>query len=338
MNSPKVICVGEALVDRLGPCGGDPAVDKPVQDCLGGAPANVACGLARLGIDAAFIGCLGDDSIGAEFRRLFMSRDVNIAGLQIHPELPSRVVLVRRDLSGERTFEGFEGDHRKGYADQHLGLTQLKETLPALFQEASWLLLGTILLASKSSKEAVLWMVDQAKKYSLSIAIDINWRPTFWDPNSSPDSPPSREIKLAIHDLLKHADLLKLAKEEAVWFFNSHTPTEISNSLPKKPSVIITDGSRPINWVLGESVGHMKTSVPRKVVDTTGAGDSFTAGIISQLLQTPLSQGDLLNPKEIVRFAAACGALVCEGAGAIEPQPIYGQVKEFLSLDVGEKS
>ena len=50
---PRVLCLGEALVDRLGPPGGDPATDLPCDDRLGGAPANVACGLARLGTPAA---------------------------------------------------------------------------------------------------------------------------------------------------------------------------------------------------------------------------------------------------------------------------------------------
>jgi fructokinase len=59
-----VLCFGEALVDRLGPLGGDPATDLPVDDRLGGAPANVACGLARLGTKTAFIGRLGRDEIG----------------------------------------------------------------------------------------------------------------------------------------------------------------------------------------------------------------------------------------------------------------------------------
>ena len=45
----KVVCLGEALVDRLGPLGGDPALDRPVEDRLGGAPAHVACGLAGSG-------------------------------------------------------------------------------------------------------------------------------------------------------------------------------------------------------------------------------------------------------------------------------------------------
>ena len=75
-SDASVICLGEALVDRLGPPGGDPAVDQPVDDRLGGAPANVACGLARLGTPVAFAGRLGHDAIGAAFSRLFDERGV----------------------------------------------------------------------------------------------------------------------------------------------------------------------------------------------------------------------------------------------------------------------
>ena len=53
VTDPQVLCLGEALVDRLGPPGGDPALDQPVEDRLGGAPANVACALARLGTPVA---------------------------------------------------------------------------------------------------------------------------------------------------------------------------------------------------------------------------------------------------------------------------------------------
>ena len=63
MESPRVVCLGEALVDRLGPLGGNPALDQPVDDRLGGAPANVACGLARLGTLAALLGRLGGDAV-----------------------------------------------------------------------------------------------------------------------------------------------------------------------------------------------------------------------------------------------------------------------------------
>lgn len=83
--APQVLCLGEALVDRLGPLGGDPATAAPgdCDDRLGGAPANVACALARLGTPVAFIGRLGQDSIGDSFRELLADRGVDLQGLQL---------------------------------------------------------------------------------------------------------------------------------------------------------------------------------------------------------------------------------------------------------------
>ena len=80
-----VICLGEALIDRLGPLGGDPACDQPVDNRLGGAPANVACGLARLGTTVAFVGRVGGDAIGADFQHLFSQRGVDTSTLQLDP-------------------------------------------------------------------------------------------------------------------------------------------------------------------------------------------------------------------------------------------------------------
>ena len=138
-----VVCLGEALIDRLGPPGGDPAVDRPVDDRLGGAPANVACGLARLGTPTAFAGRLGQDAIGEAFSRLFAERGLQTAQLQKDGERPSRIVLVRRARDGERQFQGFAGDEGAGFADQALE--------PAALPQAQWLLIGTLPLAAPMS-------------------------------------------------------------------------------------------------------------------------------------------------------------------------------------------
>ena len=68
MHAGSVISIGEALIDRLGPPGGDPSCDLPITDCFGGAPANVACALSRLGANVSFIGCLGNDAFGKNLR------------------------------------------------------------------------------------------------------------------------------------------------------------------------------------------------------------------------------------------------------------------------------
>ena len=308
-----VVCLGEALIDRLGPPGGDPAVDRPVDDRLGGAPANVACGLARLGTPVAFAGRLGQDAIGEAFDSLFAERGVNNTLQQRDAKRPSRIVLVRRSLEGERQFQGFAGDEGAGFADQALELAALPQ--------ARWLLIGTLPLAAPTSAEALLSAVRQARSQGTAVALDVNWRPTFWDPVADPDAGPDPKALAAIQPLLQQAALIKLAREEALWFFNTDDPGAIQQALPQRPDVVVTDGAEPLRWQLGEESGQQVAFQPPVVVDTTGAGDAFTAGLLHRWAAAP---------QERIRFAAACGALVCGGAGGIDPQPTQAQVEALL--------
>ena len=310
----KVVCLGEALVDRLGPLGGDPALDRPVDDRLGGAPANVACGLARLGSPVAFVGRVGDDLIGERFSDLFRHRSVESSGLQRDPGRPSRIVLVRRSHKGERQFQGFAGDRGQGFADQALAPVSLP-------QEARWLLVGTIPLATAASASTLKAALEQARQHQLSIALDVNWRPTFWDPEADPASGPSTDAIALIRPLLEQASLIKVSREEALWFFNTDDPAAIRAALPQRPDVLVTDGAAPVRWSLEDQRGIQPAFKPPEVVDTTGAGDAFTAGLLHRWSAPPA---------ERVRFATACGALVCAGAGGIDPQPTEAQVEAFL--------
>ena len=310
---PVVVCLGEALIDRLGPPGGDPAVDRPVDDRLGGAPANVACGLARLGTPVAFAGRLGQDAIGEAFLRLFAERGVDTALLQQDAARPTRIVLVRRARNGERQFQGFAGDEGAGFADQAVE--------PAALPQAQWLVIGTLPLAAPTSASALLSAVQQAQSQGTAIALDVNWRPTFWDATADPEAGPSTAAKAAIQPLLDQAALIKVAREEARWLFNTDDPGAIRQALPQRPDVVVTDGAAPVRWQLGEESGQQAAFQPLTVLDTTGAGDAFTAGLLHRWDAAP---------QQRIRFAAACGALVCGGAGGIDPQPTQVQVDAFL--------
>ena len=200
-------------MDRLGPLGGDPAVDQPVEDHLGGAPANVACGLARLGTPVIFAGRLGADLNGAAFEDLFVNRGIDHALLQRDPQRPTRIVLVRRSQDGERQFQGFCGDQGLGYADQALE--------PMRLPTARWLLMGTIPLATAVSALSLAEAVKQARVQRTAIALDVNWRPTFWDESADPVAGPASEALTFIQPLLRQAALIKLAREEALWCFNT---------------------------------------------------------------------------------------------------------------------
>ena len=83
-----------------------------------------------------------------------------------------------------------------------------------------------------------------------------------------------------------------------------------------------------MKWCVAGSYGELKPLQPLHVVDTTGAGDAFTSGILHHLADISAQQK---TPDQIVRFAAACGSLVCCGAGAIDPQPDVNKVQSFLN-------
>lgn len=155
----------------------------------------------------------------------------------------------------------------------------------------------------------------------MAIALDVNWRPTFWDAMSDPEAGPSAAAKAAIQPLLHRAALIKLAREEALWFFNSDDPGAIQQALPQRPDVVVTDGAAPVRWQLRADSGQQDVFQPSIVVDTTGAGDAFTAGLLHRWAAAP---------QERIRFATACGALVCGGAGGIDPQPTHAQVEALL--------
>ena len=335
MKLEKVIAIGEALIDRLGPLGGDPSIDLPVTDCFGGAPANVACALSRLGVDVSFIGSLGNDAFGKNFKNLFIQRGINTAALQQDDIRPTRVVFVRRDADGERSFEGFEGDKGLGFADQAISLEKIIKDWPLVIDNAKWLVIGTIPLASEISSRAFLWCIENALDAGIKIVLDLNWRPTFWRNQSSKVLAPSLQEKNTITSILNNVSLIKLAREEADWFFNTSNPSKISSSLSNKPSVIVTDGSNPILWLLNNHIGKSFAISPPSIVDTTGAGDSFTAGLIYKLLSIELDQISKERAEEIIQFATACGAHVCKGVGAIDPQPYQEDIKQLLSLSDG---
>ena len=323
--APLVLCLGEALVDRLEP---------PDGDRLGGAPANVACALARLGTPTAFLGRLGRDAIGEAFAAVFAARGVNTSALQWDGQRPSRVVLVRRDASGDRQFGGFAGagdrawagEGAAGFADQALDASKLSAALGPLLATARWLLVGTIPLASPAAASALQLACRQAAAAGVALALDVNWRPTFWDPAADPASGPTPAQIAAIAPLLHQAALLKCAAEEARWLFGSDDPAVVRAALPQHPDVVVTDGGAPLRWCFAGRSGEVPAfRVP--VVDTTGAGDAFTAGLLHGLLHN--------QPEPLLRFASACGALVCQGAGAIDPQPSADAVQAFLASHDG---
>jgi fructokinase len=142
-----------------------------------------------------------------------------------------------------------------------------------------------------------------------------------------------------LRPLLERARLLKLAAEEAEGLFGSRDPVAIAASLPQRPSVVVTDGAAGVAWWFGAGSSGSGVACPAvlpafevPVVDSTGAGDGFLAGLLHCLCAEPalLADAPFWRQRAAIRFACACGALVCQGSGAIDPQPRLAAVEAFL--------
>ena len=309
MISSKVICIGEALVDQI--------ITSPNEDYknyLGGAPANVACALSKLGIDTGFVGCLGDDEFGKEFINLFRDLGVNTQSTQIDKNFSTRIIKVCIDKDGDRSFAGFINSQKR-FADEMLDRNVFESnriSLNNLFKETEYFITGTNLLASDKSSEALLFLVEYASKSGVSIVIDANWREIFWD-NLNKSSKLQRIDHIRkVKKFLQNGDILKLSYEEAILFFENDNPSLISQSLSKKPDVIITNGDKPISWFINGIKDITEVIQSPEVVDTTGAGDSFLAGLISRFLNHKggLDKKSLNNN---IQFASTCGLISCLG-------------------------
>ncbi|MDC2995463.1 carbohydrate kinase [Prochlorococcus sp. AH-736-F09] len=327
MRKKKVICIGEALIDRI-----RNKSNQGFTDFLGGAPANVAFALRKLKIDSTFIGRLGDDHYGKKFIKKFNELDVNSDFLQLDNNASTRIVNVDRDQFGDRFFSGFEESAHACFADEVLNKQLIEKeilNLEKAFLETKYLVTGTILLSSPTSAETIFFLFEQAKKFEVKIVIDLNWREVFWDHSSFLSEISKADRVNLIKKFLNNANVLKLAKEEATLFFEDENPLLISQQLSNRPDVIITDGKNPIAWYINRLQGITETPTSQKIVDTTGAGDAFLAGLISKLISSGYPSNEL-EIEDCIKFAGVCGLLTCLGEGAIEQQPYYEKVNKFL--------
>lgn len=329
--SLQVLCLGEILFDSISDELGV-SIDQ-VQTWThypGGAPANVACALSKLGSSAGFIGAIGQDGMGAALLEVLRSNQVSIAGVQLIPATPTRSVFVTRNAAGDRTFAGFANQRSsESFADTQLNADQLPVEL---IQSAQYLVTGTLLLAYPKSEAAVRRTLELAKAAGVNCVIDLNWRPVFWADEAI--------AKSKILDIIPQADYLKLTDEESQWLFGHEDVRKIRSKFPQLKAILMTKGAKGCRYwmavreqgVVSDAIGEVP-AFKVDVEDTTGAGDSFLAGFLHQLcLQDP----DYVSPdviRSIITYASATGALTTVKRGAIAASPTAAEVVAFLHLE-----
>ncbi|MBD0346712.1 MAG: carbohydrate kinase [Coleofasciculus sp. Co-bin14] len=328
MTNPRVLCLGEILFDLLADQLGRSLEQVESWTAYpGGAPANVACALVKLGTPAGFVGCVGEDEPGNHLVQLLQDIGVDSTGIQRHSTAPTRQVYVVRSEKGEREFAGFGELDTSQFADAFLNASKLPESL---LENAEFLVLGTLELAYPQTREAINKALRLAEVYDVKILLDVNWRPMFW-PDTSVALP-------LIHELLKKVDFLKIAREEAELLFSTTDAGAITHRLGSLEGVLVTDGDKGCNYCLNDYEGTVP-AFQMDVKDTTGAGDGFVAGFIHQVCQQGLKGfATFESAREVIRYASAVGALTTLKPGAIAAQPTAAEVEAFLkkSAEAGE--
>ena len=299
-----ILCVGEILADMIGT-----VKDGSVwyERKAGGAPFNVACAAKKFGANVKFVGSVGSDLIG-DFLINFAGRQ-NLDGVLLERDIKHNTTLafVELDENGERSFCFY----RKNTADYNLPYISEGE-----FAEANIVHIGSLMLSEKAGFDYAESIAKRAKAEGKLLSFDINYRTDIFK---------DRESAIKIYKkIISYADIVKFSEDEVEVFTADYINKELANKL-----VCISLGGNGSEWrYKGKS--NKVPSIKVKPVDTTGAGDAFYGGVLSQLdkIAPALWTEDTLN--KVFAFANVCGALNTLGRGAIDCLPTLEEINRQL--------
>ena len=311
MTTGGVLSLGEVLIDIIVADGAPSLLEAGAFVARpGGAPANVAVALSRMGIPSGFCGVVGDDPFGERLRRVLQAEGVATDTLHVTDEVDTTIAFAWKNERGDGHFRILR------LADTRLSP---EHVAAARIEDRTAIIVGSVALAVSPAREAIYDAVERAKSAGVPVVFDINMRPSIW--RSLGDA---RE---ACRPVLERTTLLKLSVDDARSLFELEEPEAILGAdLGEATGVLLTDGARGA-WfrAAGGEVIHVP-AFPIVAVEPTGAGDAFLAGALCRLIETgwaPLTRDDL-------RFAAAAGAITATRVGAMESLPHRNEIEAFL--------
>ncbi|MBX8631469.1 MAG: carbohydrate kinase [Thermoplasmata archaeon] len=334
MNS--VICSGEAIIDMIQK---RRAPNKLIFEAHpGGAPANVAGGIGKLGGSARFFGKVSTDIFGKLILDTLGRNNVDLRFVPPLSSKPTAISLVSLDRSGNRDFVF----HHCSTADSELGS---EEITGDLFAGASICHVGSFALSERRSGKATVSLIERAVSENCLISCDINVREQLWKSR--------RQLSRALRYLHGRSDILKCSLEEMHYLDSDFDTAHLHGSgnsillerIQKSSARILSEGVRLLVVTMGSN-GSILFSVRAsafvpsfqiRAVDTTGAGDSFLAAVLYKLTskgwdnRASLNRLGKMDLGEIGRFASAVSAISCTRHGGIESFPFMHEVEKFLS-------
>ncbi|MGE9809335.1 carbohydrate kinase family protein [Janibacter sp. G1551] len=300
---PRVLVIGEALMDVIR------HADDETTEHVGGSPANVAVGLARLDHDVELATCLGQDDRGQRIQAHLQRHGVQLSEGTAASGAPTSVALAELDSSGAATYT-FDIAWEPG-----------RIRLPEVVSHVHT---GSIAAALDPGAADVLDAIGRAAAMA-TISFDPNVRPSIVG-----DRPGLRE---QIEAVIALSDVVKASEDDLPALYGDDVDLEavVERWLALGPSlVVITRGPDGVIWRTASSPEPAALpSVAGEVVDTVGAGDSFMAGLLSGLLaldllgdpaaRARLREATLASVRPAIERGSACSGLTVGRAGAYAP-------------------
>jgi len=316
-----VCCFGEILIDFLQ----DPQQNEVFRRFAGGAPANVAVAVAKLGGHSKFIGMVGQDMFGEFLTAQLKHYGVDCSAVRQTSLAKTALAFVALDEQGDRSFSFY----RPPAAD----LLYLPEDCPADF----WQQPGILHLCSNSLTENAIAvtsfaLVAMAKAHGWLVSVDANLRHNLWSTGAA-----NRQL---VTQLLQQADLIKLSVDELQYLAADMDPELWLQQLLERQEptsanrrwVVVTAGAAAVRRMSLASDFSVPVT-PVKVVDTTAAGDAFVGAWLYQL-SALFADGQAWSEvamdaglqQQIVRKAIVAGSLTCQQFGAFSALPTLHQL------------
>jgi fructokinase len=311
------VCLGELLIDFVPTVTGTSLVDAPAfRKAPGGAPANVAVGLSRLGATAAFMGKVGDDAFGHFLADTLAAHGVDVGPLLFTTEALTALAFVSLRADGEREFMFY----RHPSADM---LFTPEDVDVDLIRRAKLLHFGSIALIDEPCRSATLRAVTIAHDAGLHVSYDPNLRLALW-----------RDTEAAKAGMMlgwSKADIIKASEDELEFLTGETDPVRAGRRLwhERLRLLVVTRGLKGCVYLTPDFEGVV-AGLSVKAVDATGAGDAFVAGLLQGFLADPRVIDDEASLKNLCRFANAAGALATTERGAIPALPDRERVLSFL--------
>ncbi len=306
---PGVVAVaGEALVDFVP--AGRPGLFEAAP---GGSPANVAVGLARLEVPVRMLARIADDLLGRRIRAHLADSGVDLA-FAVRAGEPSSLAIVAVGPDG-----GAEYDFRvEGTADwqwrDHELAGVLDDRVVALHA-------GSLALTMQPGADALGRLLERARG-AATVSYDPNCRPLLM---GNPD-----DVRGRVEGLVALADVVKVSAEDLMWLLPGRAPEQVAQAwLATGPAVVaVTLGADGVVAVAGQAGVVRRRGRRVAVVDTVGAGDSFTSGMLAGLHRRGLlgadRRGDLRaigagTLAGVLDEAVLASAITCSRRGAHPP-------------------